>query len=482
MGTVGKSNWNWTVSEQRTVPFPRLETLATRFLTAASVLLFLFVALVVRSVTTRAGVILLAAGVGLTLCAFVLPRRMRPGVMLTVIVGVLLVWLANAALVVAATRVASRDLELRRSTASNLGYEFDSRSRRQVITDARRDGRKVVPTVDPQGLMVEDSSQRRFSVLHTSGRELLTLSGVANAPTLLCNEAGRNIEYMADEHGFRNDPGTWSQPADVLMVGDSFAHGVCVPDNETLPGLLRAQGFRVLSAAYSGNGPFLELATVREYARPVQPRIVVWVLYEGNDLDVNLPREALSPLLRRYLDDPRYSQELFTSQPNLDRTLSEYVEKELNAPTTEDRGHWDVSPKGLWDLSPLKELFRQFLDRPHADLGLLERILESAQTEAASWHGRLVLLYLPAEERWRGGTRQSNAAIRQWDGYHVGVQRIADRLQIPFIDALPPLDAGVGRDTTLFFPFKAHYTAAGYEVASRPLIEWLRIDQRSWSK
>jgi hypothetical protein len=62
------------------------------------------------------------------------------------------------------------------------------------------------------------------------------------------------------------------------------------------------------------------------------------------------------------------------------------------------------------------------------------------------------------------------------------VQRIADRLQIPFIDALPPLDAGVERDTTLFFPFKAHYTAAGYEVASRPLIEWLRIDQRSWSK
>lgn len=481
MGTTGKPNRNRSVTQQTTGAFPRLETLATRFLGVASIILFLFVAVILRSATTRAGVMLLAVAVVLAICAFVLPRRVRPGVMLTVIVGVGAVWLTNAALVVGATTAARRDLGLRRNTASKLGYEFDARSRRQVITDARRSGKRLVPTVDPQGLMIEDSG-RRTSVLHVNGRELLTLSGIANAPTLLCNEVGRNTEYMADEHGFRNEPGAWSKPADIVMVGDSFAHGVCVSNNETLPGLLKAQGFRVLSAAYSGNGPFLELATVREYARPIRPRLVVWVLYEGNDLEVNLPREAMSSLLRKYVHDPGFNQELFTKQPELNRILSDYVEQRLHAPATDDLGHWDVSPKGIWDLSPLRELLRQFLDRPHVDLNQLERILDAARVEVASWDGRLVLLYLPAEERWRGGTRQRNAAVSQWDRYHDGVRGIAERLRITFIDAIPPLDDGVEKDTALFYPFKAHYTAAGYEVASRPLLAWLRNEQQSWSR
>ena len=464
--------------------FPGLEALATRFLALSGVVSFLLVALIVRSATSRAAIVLLAVGAVSVICAFVLPRRLRPGVMLTVIVGVILVWLANAALVIAATRAASHDLALRRDAAVTSGYEFDARSRRQVITDARREGRHLVPTVDPQGLMTEDSNRRRVSVLRasTSNRELLTLGGISNVATLLCNEVGRNIEYLADEHGFRNEPGSWSRPADVLMVGDSFAHGVCVPDKETIPGLLRAQGFRVISAAYSGNGPLLELAAVREYARALRPRAVVWALYEGNDLDVNLPRETMSPLLRTYLDDPRFSQDLLANQSGLDQALSEYVEKQLGAPTTEDKGNWDVAPKGLWDLSPLKGLVRQLIDPPRTDLTLFERVLDSARSEVAGWGGKLVILYLPGVERWRGKERLQNSVTGTWDGYYNGVKAIANRLQIPFIDALPTMDREVQSGAALLFPFKAHYAAAGYEAASRPLIDWLRADERSWSK
>jgi hypothetical protein len=158
------------------------------------------------------------------------------------------------------------------------------------------------------------------------------------------------------------------------------------------------------------------------------------------------------------------------------------VEQQLNAPTTEDRGQWDVAPKGLWDLAPMKELFRQLLDRPIADLALFERILDSARLEVSAWRGKFVVLYLPGVERWRGNVRLDNAVTGRWDRYHDGVKGIAARLQIPFIDALPAMDAGVQRGDALLFPFKAHYAAAGYEVASRPLIEWLRIDERSWSK
>ena len=58
-----------------------------------------------------------------------------------------------------------------------------------------------------------------------------------------------------------------------------------------------------MSLASPGNGPLIELATLVEYAAPLEPRTVLWFYFEGNDLK-NLTDEIESETLNRYLTGP----------------------------------------------------------------------------------------------------------------------------------------------------------------------------------
>lgn len=456
---------------------PHLEGFASRFLFGMGCLAaFLFLVVLSRSgFFTRLGALLLLSSLGLFLGASACPRRWRPGLMLAAILGAGCVFAANAAVFATALVSDVRDRALRRETGQRLGYRFDDRSRAQLMAEAQSRGGRLMPSVPPQQLLGYAPDGHMRSALRVDGQEVLTLSGVSTIPTMLCNEVGHHVVYESDEHGFRNPAGSWGKPAEVLMVGDSFVHGVCVEDSQTLPGLLRAEGIRTLSAAYSGNGPLLELATVREYAAPMKPQVVVWALYEGNDLDDNLPREAMSPLLRRYLNEPGFRQGLFSRREQLDRVLSQYAVRRLAEVTLQDAQRQIPRYLGLLDLSPTRDFLRQFTDPPRADLPLFERVLAAAHRDIGSWHGELVLLYLPNPARFgQGSGLLYRQAIQRQDGYHEDVRWIARRLGIPFLDALPVLAEAARQRTFIPYPFFGHYPVEGYKAAAQPLIESVR--------
>ena len=78
--------------------------------------------------------------------------------------------------------------------------------------------------------------------------------------------------------------GIWkSNKLDIAIVGDSFTHGYCVPTNTQFVSLIRKQYPSTLNLGMGGNGPLVELATLREFLPPFKPKIVLWVYFEGND-------------------------------------------------------------------------------------------------------------------------------------------------------------------------------------------------------
>ena len=46
-----------------------------------------------------------------------------------------------------------------------------------------------------------------------------------------------------------------SEPADVVLIGDSFTNGYCVPDDSSLAGALRRRWPRTLNLGTGGSGP-----------------------------------------------------------------------------------------------------------------------------------------------------------------------------------------------------------------------------------
>src|SRR6185312_3912927 len=133
--------------------------------------------------------------------------------------------------------------------------------------------------------------------------------------------------YLSDQHGFNNAPGLYvPDQLDAAVIGDSFAHGACVPPGQDVAGRMRARGVKALNLGIGGTGPMIYLAVQREYAKPLRPKKVFWLFYAVDVRDVVY--ENKSATLRRYLEDPSFSQDLINRQPEIDTFLRDYLDHE----------------------------------------------------------------------------------------------------------------------------------------------------------
>ncbi len=92
------------------------------------------------------------------------------------------------------------------------------------------------------------------------------------------------FDVLCDDRGFRN-PVTLEH-ADVAVVGDSFVAADYVFQGHVATEVLANRlHVSVCNLGQRGYGPQQEAAVVRRYALPLHPRVVVWMFYEGNDLE-----------------------------------------------------------------------------------------------------------------------------------------------------------------------------------------------------
>src|SRR5262249_20271049 len=115
-------------------------------------------------------------------------------------------------------------------------------------------------------------------------------------------------------------------PFDVVVVGDSFVNGACVEPGEDIASHIRRRYRLTVGLGMGGNGPLIELASMREYVPALRPKLVLWFYYD-NDLD-DLEKELRDPLLRQYLD-PEYTQNLLTLQDEVDAFLRDGIDARL---------------------------------------------------------------------------------------------------------------------------------------------------------
>lgn len=255
----------------------------------------------------------------------------------------------------------------------------------------------------------------------------------------------------------------------MVLIGDSIAQGCCVRPGEDLGSLIRERGLRALNLGYGFNGPLFELAILMEYARPLEPKVVLWLYFEGNDI-LELSQEAqISPSLMAYLEED-FFQGLAGRQVQIDRLLRDYAEMCL------ERGQIDQwGPEGgrsafirLLSLSHLRD--RLGIRRPPElffDVDLFRKILQKANHEVSSWGGRLFFVFLPRRERLMDGPGDGRSLHRD------AVLRVVGDLEIPVIDTLETLRRQ--SDPMALFPFglEPHYNRKGYEVIAKTIVDHL---------
>ena len=301
-------------------------------------------------------------------------------------------------------------------------------------------------------------------------------------------------------------PGTFR----ILLLGDSFVEAVQVQQRdgvaERLERALNRDASRpveVVNAGVAAYGTVQESLLLDHIGAQVEPDLVVVLFYVGNDVNNNNYRLELwdgdlSLALKPYFDlDREGSLRLIpgpppSSQRGLRDTMRRccmlynvietgvYNKLDQNYPREllEAIGGLDTPLTGLYDTQPSGEWERAWR--------ITEALLARMRDQSAALGARLVVVAAPdwralEPEAWRDEIQRGNPRSNrlasgrlQIDAPTNRVGLIADRVGVPYVNLLPPLQAASADGTRLYFDFDKHWNPAGHEAAARAIEQALR--------
>ena len=348
--------------------------------------------------------------------------------------------------------------------SKKMGIPYDKRTKMEVIDDLRDSGVDAYPSVALEYLIGSNG-------LTSNKGGIFPLSGISNKTTVYCNESGFWSISETDEYGFNNSKGLYKEnKVDIVLTGDSFTEGRCVQSANSISAVLRKLDFSAISFGKGGNGPLIELAVLKEYAVPLKPKIVLWLYYK-NDIE-NVVGEMESSILRKYLNEDDYSQNLISRQEEIDSVFINYVQVEWEKQKNKDKDkerEW-VKEKGrLINILKLSQLRRMINLKPTQTSTLIFRdILQKSKQMVSDWGGKMYFVYLPAFKRYSTGNEHPNRDF---------VMQTATELDIPIIDIHSKVFSP-HPDPLSLFPFRmsGHYNAEGYRLVAETIGKRLEAD------
>ena len=353
--------------------------------------------------------------------------------------------------------------------AQKAGVEFDTRSRLEMVREARKEGRQAFPATL--------STYFVGNPLRVGEDDYIPFGGVAGAETVLCNEAGRWVEFVSDRYGLNNPDEVWEDSrVDYVMTGDSFTYGQCVAPEEHFVSLLR-QGKKIVNLGSGGSGPLLEYASLKEFTRDLEIGYVFNFYYEGNDL-LNLEKEKQSPILRRYLADDGFSQEVMQNYGKLSPAIAGHVEGEMakaKEEKTPEPGCPEKLQRAFFHLLPgiyalFQEMKQQAAPKQY-DLSLFEEIMAKNKAYALEKHARFVFVYLPDYMGLAGVHSESGKKREE-------ILAIMKKLEIPVIDMSQVFSAVPDYRSLFHYGLPTgHYNATGYRLLAEAINRYVASDR-----
>ena len=291
-------------------------------------------------------------------------------------------------------------IEIKKAKATEMGIPYDSRTKLEVLRDLRKEGFEAYPNVNAGDLIKHSSTLNGLSI---KGNNILPLGGISNKVVIASNENGYWMKYKSDKFGFNNPNEVYQNiKIDIVMIGDSYTEGYAVKNKETIGAVLREFNFNVINLGKAGHGPLLEFATLKEYAKPLKPKILLW-LYNVTDIQ-DLHKELHSPILKKYLNEDKFSQNLRLNQNEIDTVWINYVSKKLQK-SKDSKIFTNYWVKKILKISLLSNLRSKFKLKPIAsliepatdkDYIIFQDILKKSNDMVTGWNGQLYFVYLPS--------------------------------------------------------------------------------------
>ena len=295
----------------------------------------------------------------------------------------------------------------------------------------------------------------------------MVMGTVPGEEVLLCTRDGQPVTYVADRHGLRNPDAVHDAPVNLLILGDSFAEGICLPEGEDIASQIRAEMPAMVNTGTRGAGPLYELAVLRRWGPTLRPAQSVIFFFEGNDWQ-NLDRELTFDFLTDALDPATPAGPVGSDGNNpeaIDRILS---------------GWWSEQSQSLEGFLGRRPWRRNFLalqqsalvmgiHYPKATVDKPEylQILQAARLTADLWGGELTLVYIPQVDRFVGLLPSASV----YNELRNLVRDSAEQAGLDFVDLVPAIEAQP--TPRAVYAADGHFNALGARLTAETVLAHL---------
>jgi hypothetical protein len=315
---------------------------------------------------------------------------------------------------------------------------------------------------DPELLHVREANWH--CAMTTAAGDLDSLMGIPAGAGV-----SRELDLQYDADGFRN-----RQPietAQIAVIGDSFIEQANLPDAEILTSQLAlATGETVVNLGQGYYGPQQELVVLKRYGLPRKPRSVVWVFFEGNDLEDALRYKTLLADWEQTVADHNSAWNRSFSRAVVAKVLGiGAASQAAQFPGNCRRGELSDG-RSLWFLYPAIPL------RPFEVKAI--KTVRDCLREAASLcnqaEARFIIAFAPTKFRVYGQLChfERDSECLGWENNDLPnrIGAIADDVGAAFVDLTAPfVEHTKTSDTLLYFANDTHWNAGGSELAAKAI-------------
>ena len=333
---------------------------------------------------------------------------------------------------------------------NKTGKKFDTRLIHEIYSDLKKKDPNIQVAYYPNFLINKSN--------------IFPFGGISNSKTINCNENGYYSIYESDRYGFNNPDKEWDQKNfEFLLVGDSHTHGSCVNRPDDIASVLRTLSNKsVLNLGYSGWGPLVEYAILREYLIP-NVNNILWMYFEGNDL-TDLKNELGSELLNKYYENLNFSQNLKNRQKEIDEIATASISKN-EAQMGKKEISFNIKKFIKIDNTRKKITISLIKKKQKKNLKKIKfkKILILVKELAEKNGSNLYFVYLPEYSRYKKNYDNSNYFL---------IKRIVNELNISFIDINKKVFEKEN-DPLNLFPLRlfGHYNKDGYRKITETIYE-----------
>ena len=341
---------------------------------------------------------------------------------------------------------------------NETGKNYDERTIFQLYKDLKKENKNIVLPFLPHNLRGE------------SNFDFFPLAGPSNSKTIVCNENGYYSIIESDKFGFNNPNEEWNNnEIEYILFGDSFTYGDCVNRPYDIASVLRSLSNKsVLNLGYRGNGPLMEYATFREYF-PTNKKVkkILWLYFEGND-NYELTLELKNDILKKYLNNLNYSQNLREKQEYIDNKV-QFSNQEIERKIIQSKNKLKPPRNNNQNNQMIKFLklkeIRSNLRKNPQPRNELVKILYNINEFAKNNNSEFYFIYLPEYSRYKSRYYSQRNYKK--------IKKILNKLEIPFIDIHKKVFENENNPLKLFpFELSGHYNKEGYKKTAEYIYKY----------